>query len=78
MQEWANRWLVELAVTTVDDNRLAIASLISDTVRSWDAVETSRRIEGAIGLDLQFIRINGFVVGALVGVVIHGLTTAFL
>jgi uncharacterized membrane-anchored protein YjiN (DUF445 family) len=71
IQEWANRWLVELAVTTVDDNRLAIASLISDTVRSWDAVETSRRIEGAIGRDLQFIRINGTLVGGLVGLAIH-------
>ena len=72
MQEWANRWLVELAVTTVDDNRLAIASLISDTVRSWDAVETSRRIEGAIGRDLQFIRINGTLVGGLVGAALVG------
>lgn len=71
MQQWVNRWLVELAVTAVDENSLAIASLISDTVRSWDAVETSRRIEDAIGRDLQFIRINGTLVGGLVGLVIH-------
>ena len=71
VQEWVNRWLVALAVTAVDENRMAIASLISDTVRSWDAVETSRRIEEAIGRDLQFIRINGTLVGGLVGLLIH-------
>jgi uncharacterized membrane-anchored protein YjiN (DUF445 family) len=66
-----NRWLLELAVLAVDENRLAISSLISDTVRSWDATETSRRIEGAIGKDLQYIRVNGTLVGGLVGLVIH-------
>jgi len=71
MQRWANGWMVELAVATVDENRLAIASLISDTVRGWDAMETSRRIEAAIGRDLQFIRVNGTLVGGLVGVAIH-------
>jgi uncharacterized membrane-anchored protein YjiN (DUF445 family) len=71
MQALVNRWLSELAVTAVDDNRLAIASLISDTVRSWDPTETSRRIEGAIGRDLQFIRVNGTLVGGLVGLIIH-------
>ena len=71
MQEWANAWLVELAVVTVEENRLAMASLISDTVRGWDPTETSRRIEAAIGRDLQFIRVNGTLVGGLVGLAIH-------
>jgi uncharacterized membrane-anchored protein YjiN (DUF445 family) len=71
MQGLVNRWLLELAVLAVDENRLAISSLISDTVRSWDATETSRRIEGAIGKDLQYIRVNGTLVGGLVGLVIH-------
>jgi uncharacterized membrane-anchored protein YjiN (DUF445 family) len=71
MQEWANAWLVELAVVTVEENRHAMASLISDTVRSWDARETSERIEQAIGRDLQFIRVNGTLVGGLVGLLIH-------
>jgi uncharacterized membrane-anchored protein YjiN (DUF445 family) len=71
MQAMVNRWLSELAVTAVDENRVAIASLISDTVRSWDPTETSRRIEGAIGRDLQFIRVNGTLVGGLVGLIIH-------
>ena len=37
----------------------------------WDGQEASRRIELAVGRDLQFIRINGTVVGALVGLTIH-------
>jgi uncharacterized membrane-anchored protein YjiN (DUF445 family) len=71
MQAWVNAWLVESSVALVDENRQAIASLISDTVRSWDAAETSERIEQAIGRDLQFIRVNGTLVGGLVGLVIH-------
>ena len=48
-----------------------IASLISGTVARWDAEETGRRLELQVGRDLQFIRINGTVVGALVGLIIY-------
>jgi uncharacterized membrane-anchored protein YjiN (DUF445 family) len=58
----------------VDRNRRQIASLISDTVKTWDGVATSRRVELALGRDLQFIRINGTLVGGLVGLAIHALT----
>ena len=71
MQLWVNGWLQEAAVSLVDEHRDAIASLISDTVRTWDPVETSGRVEAAIGRDLQFIRVNGTLVGGLVGVLIH-------
>jgi uncharacterized membrane-anchored protein YjiN (DUF445 family) len=71
MQSWVNGWLVDSCVSAVDLNRHAIASLISDTVRSWDANDTSYRVELAIGRDLQFIRINGTLVGGLVGLLIH-------
>ena len=47
--------------------------LISDTVKRWDADEASRRIEVAVGKDLQYIRINGTVVGALAGLAIYSL-----
>ena len=47
------------------------ATLISDTVARWDATEASERIELQVGKDLQYIRINGTVVGALAGIVIH-------
>jgi uncharacterized membrane-anchored protein YjiN (DUF445 family) len=51
-----------------------LATVISETVERWDAEDASRRIELHVGRDLQFIRINGTVVGALAGVVIHGVT----
>jgi uncharacterized membrane-anchored protein YjiN (DUF445 family) len=60
-------------VTTYRDE---VATVISDTVSRWDGAEASRRIELHVGRDLQFIRINGTVVGALVGLVIHAVTIA--
>lgn len=48
-----------------------IVRLVSETVRRWDARTVTDRIEGAVGRDLQFIRINGTLVGGLVGVSIH-------
>ena len=54
-----------------------ITSLITDTVAGWDATHTSRKIEAHIGRDLQFIRINGTVVGALAGLCIYSVSRAF-
>ncbi len=48
-----------------------ITLLITDTVAGWDAEHTSRKIEAHIGRDLQFIRVNGTVVGALAGLCIY-------
>ena len=49
----------------------SIVKLVSDTVRAWDARTISGRLENAVGRDLQYIRINGTLVGGLVGVAIH-------
>lgn len=73
MQAWINDWLVDAITQIVGRNSKQIASLISDTVKSWDGEDTSRRVELAIGRDLQFIRINGTLVGGLVGLVIHAI-----
>jgi uncharacterized membrane-anchored protein YjiN (DUF445 family) len=51
-----------------------IVSVISDTIERWDGREAAARIELHVGRDLQFIRINGTVVGALVGLAIHALS----
>jgi uncharacterized membrane-anchored protein YjiN (DUF445 family) len=53
-----------------------VVSLIRDQVSRWPADEASERIETAVGRDLQFIRINGTVVGALAGVAIHTVALA--
>jgi len=50
-----------------------IVTLVSDTVRGWDARTISDRLEGAVGRDLQYIRINGTLVGGLVGLFIHAI-----
>ena len=49
----------------------SIVKLVSETVRGWDARTVTARLEGAVGRDLQYIRINGTLVGGLVGLVLH-------
>jgi uncharacterized membrane-anchored protein YjiN (DUF445 family) len=53
----------------------SIVRLVSDTVRGWDARTVTERLESAVGRDLQYIRINGTLVGGLVGLVLHLLDT---
>ncbi|WP_372516151.1 DUF445 domain-containing protein [Streptantibioticus silvisoli] len=67
-------WVEEAAVYVVTTYRDEITSLISETVAGWDAEQTSRKIEAHVGRDLQFIRINGTVVGALAGLVIYAVS----
>jgi uncharacterized membrane-anchored protein YjiN (DUF445 family) len=64
-------WVEGAAVHVVTTYRDEITSLISETVASWDAEHTSKKIEAHVGRDLQFIRLNGTVVGALAGLAIH-------
>lgn len=63
--------IVAFFVNTYGDE---LAEVISVTVERWDADEASERIELFVGRDLQFIRINGTVVGALAGLVIHSVS----
>ncbi|MGW5125560.1 DUF445 domain-containing protein [Streptomyces sp. NPDC004069] len=69
-------WVEGAAVYVVTTYRKEITSLITDTVAGWDAEHTTRKIEAHIGRDLQFIRINGTVVGSLAGVAIYAVTRA--
>jgi uncharacterized membrane-anchored protein YjiN (DUF445 family) len=64
-------WLREAVIYIVENYRNQLSEIISDTIEQWDAAATSRRIELHIGRDLQFIRINGTVVGGLVGVALY-------
>ncbi|MEU3505783.1 DUF445 domain-containing protein, partial [Streptomyces hundungensis] len=76
LQSKLDGWLEDAAAYVVSTYRAEITSLITDTVASWDANDTSRKIEANIGRDLQFIRINGTVVGALAGLVIYTVSRA--
>ncbi|MCP5395619.1 MAG: DUF445 domain-containing protein [Sphingomonadaceae bacterium] len=71
LQAQVNRFARRTAVGLSSRHGGQIVQLVSETVKGWDASTVSGRIEGAVGRDLQFIRINGTLVGGLVGVTIH-------
>ncbi len=71
----ANQWISDAAAYVVGTYKHEITSLITDTVERWDAEETSQKIELQVGKDLQFIRINGTVVGSLAGLAIFTVAT---
>ena len=61
----------DAAVFAIDRYGAELTAVITHTIERWDGKEAARRIELHVGRDLQFIRINGTIVGGLVGVVIH-------
>jgi uncharacterized membrane-anchored protein YjiN (DUF445 family) len=64
-------WILDATLYVVEQYRTEVGQFIADTVRGWDPEDTSRKIELAVGRDLQFIRINGTIMGALVGLVLY-------
>lgn len=70
-------WVIGAVLRVVEQHRHEVGQLIAQTVSSWDPDETSRRIELLVGRDLQFIRINGTLVGGLVGLLIYTVMHAF-
>nr|WP_079052888.1 DUF445 domain-containing protein [Streptomyces phaeochromogenes] len=76
LQAKVDGWVEGAAVYVVTTYRDEITSLITDTVAGWDAEHTSKKIEAHIGRDLQFIRINGTVVGSLAGLLIYAVSRA--
>jgi uncharacterized membrane-anchored protein YjiN (DUF445 family) len=63
-------WVMKTVEHLVHSYRHELAGVVSDTVRSWDAQEAAQKIELQVGKDLQFIRINGTIVGSLAGLLI--------
>jgi uncharacterized membrane-anchored protein YjiN (DUF445 family) len=63
--------LIDLTVSVAEQNRQQVADIIAQTIASWDPDATVERIELAVGRDLQFVRINGTLVGGLVGLLIY-------
>jgi uncharacterized membrane-anchored protein YjiN (DUF445 family) len=77
VKEKINVWLRTVSAALISQNKDRLASLVSETVRKWDPEETSRRIELNVGKDLQWIRINGTVIGGLVGLLIYAISWLF-
>jgi uncharacterized membrane-anchored protein YjiN (DUF445 family) len=69
-----NEWAERAVISAAEEYRHEVGHLISTTVAQWDPDDTSRKIELQVGRDLQFIRINGTLVGGLVGLIIHTLS----
>jgi uncharacterized membrane-anchored protein YjiN (DUF445 family) len=76
MRERFDSWAADAAVFAVRRYGGELTAVITHTVERWDGKEAAQRIELHVGRDLQFIRINGTIVGGLVGVVIHAVSTA--
>jgi len=77
LQEGLERMVESGARALADQFHDELAGLVTGTIERWDAAETSSQLELLLGRDLQFIRINGTVVGASVGLVLHAIVLAF-
>ncbi len=76
LQESLERVLESGAKRLADQFHDELAGLVTGTIERWDAAETSTQLELLLGRDLQFIRINGTVVGAGVGLALHAIALA--
>jgi uncharacterized membrane-anchored protein YjiN (DUF445 family) len=76
LRERLDAGAADLAVFAVERYGAEVTGVITHTIERWDGREAARRIELHVGRDLQFIRINGTIVGGLVGVLIHAVTVA--
>jgi uncharacterized membrane-anchored protein YjiN (DUF445 family) len=77
LRDKVDNWIVRAAQHLVSQYGVEITAIITETIERWDAEEASRRIELHVGRDLQFIRINGTVVGALAGLAIYAVAQLF-
>lgn len=77
LQNRLNGWVQKTAYQFILKNRKEVGELISRTVGNWQGRELSNKLELEVGKDLQFIRINGTLVGGLVGLLIYALTQLF-
>ncbi len=76
LRERLDTWGSDLAVWAVGRYGDELTTVITHTIERWDGQEAARKIELHVGRDLQFIRINGTIVGGLVGVIIHAVSLA--
>ena len=74
VQDRLDRWLRYLVRRTIVPRRFEIGDYVTQVMEAWDASTLVTRMEAQVGRDLQYIRINGTVVGGLVGLIIYALS----
>ncbi len=77
LQAKIDGWIRQTGYRYILRNTAQVSTLISNTIGNWPGRELSRKLELEVGKDLQFIRINGTIVGGAVGLVIHTVTRLF-
>lgn len=78
LREKIDRWVENAGTHLVTTYRDDVTAVISDTVDRWDARDTARKVELQVGRDLQYIRINGTVVGSMAGLLLFTLSQLLL
>ena len=68
--------IAEIAARLIGDLRPAIGGFVTEVIASWEPAELIARFETEVGRDLQYIRINGAVLGSLIGGAIYGVNAA--
>ena len=76
VQDKLNGWIRQFAANAISSRRHLIAALVKRVIQKWDAETVSRKFESYVGRDLQYIRINGTLVGGLVGLLLHFVSMA--
>ena len=71
LQAKIDRWVSDAVAYVVENYRAEVSDIIASTVAKWDGEATADKLELQVGRDLQFIRINGTIVGGLAGLAIH-------
>lgn len=75
MREMIDRWTRQLVLNAIVPNRAEIGAFVSDVVARWDTETLVNRLELQVGKDLQYIRVNGTIVGGLVGLTVYVVTS---
>jgi len=77
VREKMNFWIRSAVAQTVSKHRSEISNLIAEQVKKWDAETMTKKLELEVGKDLQYIRINGTVIGGCIGLLIHVISRLF-
>jgi uncharacterized membrane-anchored protein YjiN (DUF445 family) len=78
LRDKLDRWAAGAVGYVIENYRTEVSKLIESTIARWDGEETARKMELQVGRDLQFIRINGTLVGGLAGLLIHAIGEGLL